>query len=501
MTSLILVLAACLAGPPLVVGLAAVGIPWQVSSAIVSAVALVVMSRTIRHARAIGARRLHWPALVAMLTVLGAATFYTARLSVFMFDATRVDLSVLPNRPFFRTHSCLSAYTEAARLAPSGANVFDVALYSDPAKPGENAPRTLGPFEVDLYQYPPAFLVLPRAAVAFGLDFLTIRRLWFAVQSAVLLASVVMLAKWIGGPIGLRALLLAPVLWLAVTTRLGLQLGNFQVTAIPLAVLAMMAFDRGRIAGGGLALGFPVVSKIFPGILGLLLVVRRQWPAVGWTVAWACVFVVAAWAMVGSKPFVDFVRYQLPRIESGEAFFWMNAADVAPINFGVHGLVIKLRYLGVPLTGPVAASRVASIYAVLLLALAAVAAMRLRQLSASGMEPERQRLRQAQVWLGLLSLSSFRSPFVPDAYALFATLWLITLVAAEGYWQSRGRLALVAGAVASMIVLDGGVFPVPVPAWILVATLVWQIAAIAFNAGIALTPGRAVKPVTASAPV
>ena len=107
------------------------------------------------------------------------------------------------------------------------------------------------------------------------------------------------------------------------------------------------------------------------------------------------------------------------------------------------------------------------------------------------MEPERLRLRRAQVWLGLLSLASFRSPFVPDAYALFGTLWLLTLVAAEGHWQARGRLALAVAAVMSMIVLDGGPITVPVPAWIMAATLALQVAAIVFNAAIVLTPGRA----------
>ncbi|MET0212080.1 MAG: glycosyltransferase family 87 protein [Vicinamibacterales bacterium] len=490
MTSLLLVLAACLCGPPLVVGLTAIGIPWQVSAAIVSAVAAVVLARTVRQARSIGASRLHWPALLTMLVVLAAATFYTARLSLFMFDATRADLSVFPNRPFFRTHSCVSAYTEAARLAPSGANIYDVALYSDPAKPGENLPRYIGPLEADLYQYPPPFLVLPASGVRFGLDLFTIRRVWFAVQSVVLLIAMVVLARWVGGRSGLLALLLVPFVWIAPTTRLGLQLGNFQLTAVPMAMLAMIAFARGHDARGGFALGFPIVSKIFPGLLGVQLLVERRWRAIAWTVAWAGAFTVAAWLTVGSTPFVDFVRYQLPRIESGEAFFWMNAPEVAPINFGVHGLVIKLRYLGGPFTGALGASRVATVYALLLLPIALIAVSRLRALTTLGLAPELVRLRQTQVWLGLLSLASFRSPFVPDAYALVATLWLVTLVAAEGHWRVPGRLALVAAGVATMIVLDGGVIKLPVPTWIMVATLVWQIAAIAFNAAIVLTPGR-----------
>jgi alpha-1,2-mannosyltransferase len=495
MASLVLVLAACLAGPPLVVGLAAVGVPWQVTSALVASSAAVVAWRTAQQARAVGFERLHWPAVVAVLTVLGAATIYTARLSSFMLDETRADLSVLPNRAFFRAHSCLSSYTEAARLAPSGVNIFDPAQYSDPARPGENMPRAIGPFEVDLYQYPPAFLALPRVPVAAGLDFLTIRKLWFAVQSILLFAAMVLLARWIGGASGLLVLLFVPIMWLSPTTRLSLQIGNFQLTAFALSVLAMIAFDRGHVIRGGFALGFAAVSKVYPGLLGIMLIVGRQWRAAGWTIACGAAFILAAWLMVGATPFVDFFRYQLPRIASGQAFFWIESADAAAINYGVHGLVIKLRFLGLPWTGHEAASRAASLYGALLLPLAALSAWRLRQLGS--MDRERFRLRQAQVWLGLLSLASFRSPFVPDAYALFGTLWLLTLVAAEAHWQWRGRLALVAGGAVAMMVLDGGAIPTAVPPWTMFATLCAQMAAIAFNIAIVLTPGRA--PVTSRA--
>ena len=490
MGSLALVLGVCLAGPPLVVGLAAVGVPWRLSTALIAAAGIVVVWRTAAQARAIGYHRLNWTALVATLTVLGAATIYTSRLSVFMLDETRVDLSVVPNRAFFRTHSCLSSYTEAARLAPAGVNIFDPAQYSDPAPPGEIKPRFIGYFEVDLYQYPPAFLALPRPAVAAGLDFLTIRRLWFAVQSVVLFMAVAFLARWIGGPSGLLALLLAPVLWLAVTTRLGLQIGNFQLTAFAMSVLAMIAFDRGHAARGGLALGFPTISKVFPGVLGVLLLVDRRWSAVAWTLAWGLALTAAAWFLVGSVPFLDFFRYQLPRVASAQAFPWIENSDAAAINYGVHGLVIKLRFLGVPWTGPVAASRAASLYGVLLLPLALLSAWQLRRLAAGPMDAEHLRLRTAQVWLGLLSLASFRSPFVPDAYALIGTLWLLTLIAAEGHWQAPGRLALVIGGAVTMLVLDGGAIPIPVPAWVMAATLALQVAAFALNLAVVLTPGR-----------
>ena len=69
MTSLVLVLAACLAGPPLAVGLAAIGVPWQATGAVVAGTALVVLWRTFQQMRAVGFQRLQWPALLGLLIV------------------------------------------------------------------------------------------------------------------------------------------------------------------------------------------------------------------------------------------------------------------------------------------------------------------------------------------------------------------------------------------------------------------------------------------------
>ena len=85
MGSLILVLAACLAGPPLVVGLAAPGVPWQVTSALVASSASSCLADGTAGSRR-RVSRLHCPAVIAVLTVLGGATIDTVRLSHFMLD-------------------------------------------------------------------------------------------------------------------------------------------------------------------------------------------------------------------------------------------------------------------------------------------------------------------------------------------------------------------------------------------------------------------------------
>jgi alpha-1,2-mannosyltransferase len=471
------------------VGAAALGIPPWIAAAVLAAAVVAALVRA-------GAPELPpmlalRPAVAIVLAVtFVAASAYTTRLSRFMLDETRADLSVLPSRPFFRTHSCLSSYTEAARIAPGGANVFDPAQYVGMPAPGRFKPRFLGPFEIDLYQYPPPFLLLPRAALSSGLDFLSIRRAWFAVQAVLLFGAMYVLATWVGGARGGFLLLLMPIVWLAPTTRLTLQIGNFQLTALALAMLAMVAFERRRHARGALALGFSAVSKIFPGVLGLLLLAQRRWKEVAWTAAGCVVLTLAALLLVGMTPFRDFVHYQLPRIESGEAFFWIEDPVMAPVNHSVYGLVTKLRLLGLPGTGKAAANIASSAYALLLVPLAVVAGIRLRGLRAAATDASLVRLRHAQVWLGLVSLASFRSPFVPDAYGFVGTVWLLLLIAAEGRPRPGGWTALGVAAIAFTLVLDGGLVPAPVPVWMSAGTLVIQIAALMLNAAVVVTPGR-----------
>ena len=455
----------------------------------------------IVHLRAV-IRALH-PALRLLLAIAGlVAGGYTARLAVYMVDESRTSYSVL-DREFFRNHSCLSSYTEAARLASTDANVFDPAMYLKRAPSGEVGSRYIGTFEVDLYQYPPAFLILPLAAEKMGLDFFTARTAWFVIQIAVLLGGLIATAIWIGGTRGAVAMIFIPLLFLTPTTRVTLQLGNFQATAFPLAVLGMVAFfSKGgsRTAPtflGGVALGFCAVSKIFPGVLGIVLLIQRRWAAVAATILAGTVATTIALASLGPKPFTDFVYYQLPRIESGQAFFWIEFPDMAPVNQSVYGLVTKLRALGVPGTTATAANLASSIYAVLLIVVAIVGGRRLQRLTESSTDASLVRLRHAQLWLGLLSLASFRSPFVPDAYGLVGTLWLLTLIAAERH-RLREWAALVALGAAFSVVLDGGLVPTPVPVWMTLASLAIQLAAYGVNFFAVLTPARRV--VTSDSP-
>jgi hypothetical protein len=462
--------AGALVGPALVVALFACRVPVPVAVALVVIAVAACARHPVALARLVPLLPRSRPWLAAWLIVSAVAGVQNARLAAFMIDPSRADLSVFPERSFFRQHSCATAYTEATRLAATGANVYDPALYRDPESESPRHMRSIGPFEVDQFEYPPPFLLLPRVGSALGLDFFAQRRIWFALQSLTWLLAVLGLARWIGGRPGIIAAALVPVTMALPTTLLNLQIGNFQITVFALCVLAMLAFARSWHVPGGLALGFAALSKVFPGVLGLLLLGGGRRRPVAWTLGAALALVGLALWSLGTGPFVDFVSYQLPRLASGDAFPWAELPPVAAINGGVYGMLTKLRALGVPGTDKGTAAIICHLYAVaVVMPLAWLAARRLRR--AEGLlRPVEHRLRQAQTWLALLSLAAARSPFLPDVYATLGSLWLLTLIAAEG--ASAARLfGLALTGVACCWLLDVQALPSPLPVWLLLATL------------------------------
>ena len=107
------------------------------------------------------------------------------RLAVFTLDSSHTRFSLFPGSERETRHSCVSAYFVAAQAAGEGREIYDEALYSlpgDPARP--RVPRTLGIFQVDVYEYPPPFLLLPRALQRLAPDFERFRFAWFVLNVA-----------------------------------------------------------------------------------------------------------------------------------------------------------------------------------------------------------------------------------------------------------------------------------------------------------------------------
>jgi alpha-1,2-mannosyltransferase len=342
------------------------------------------------------------------------------RLAVFAVDPSRVGYSFAPASPWEVGHSCLSAYFVAAESVSSTPNVYDDALYSipggDPTRP--RTPRTLGSFRIDVYEYPPPFLLLPRALRLLTPDFPSLRTFWFGLDGLVILLGLLMVARFMGPAAGAVALLLSPLVWVALPTLSLLQKGNVQGMVIVVSMLAMLLFERGHRASGGAVLAFVTVSKLYPGLLIVYLLARRQWRALAWTAAFAIAFVALSIADTGWAPYAAFLD-RLPGLVGGEAFpAFRNPASRA-INFSIPGLVFKLGMFGIPHMSFGAAKVVGWIYTLVAGGVTAVVA---RRTPADEAKP--------LVWLAILILATLRSPFLPQAYAAFPALWMLTLLAA-----------------------------------------------------------------------
>ena len=328
-------------------------------------------------------------------------------------------------------------------------------------------------------------------------DFFAIRGVWFGLESGLLALAILLLARWIGGRTGGRATWLAPSLGVAFPILLGLQIGNFQIALFALAVLGMLLIAQRRDIAGGAILGFITIAKLSPGVLVVHLFALRRWRAVASCAPFAVFFSLVALLVLGPRPFVDFALYQVPRIASGAAFPWVDEPDSLPVNYGFYALAMNLRGLGVRGMTHEIANSVASVYGVLVLVVAFVAGHRDRkERKEGGAASEASRARQAQTWLALVTLASFRSPFVPDAYAMTGTLWLLTLVAAGASRLSwRAVTASVALALLFSTVLDNNL-PSHPPKAVIVFAMVRTLLALSLNLWVIFRP---LQPPVASA--
>lgn len=368
-----------------------------------------------------------------LLVLSGVATVLAVvqltRLTVFTLAPTRDDFAAVPWSGFSREHYCGTAYFVAGGVAGESTNIYDNGLYDRPDSVAteQRKPRTIEGFRVDVYEYPPPFLLLPRLVMKVAPDFLRFRMAWFGLSAAVLLMAMLITATALSRAQATRAVLLMPLVWAGMPTIAGLQMGNFQVMTIAISMAGMALFARRHDAAGGALLGFAVASKLFPGLLVLYLAVRRAWRAVVATcLAGLLLALLALWDM-GLAPFTAFVHH-LPRLLSGEAFAaFRNPAAVAT-NVSIPGLVFKLRFFGVPDAGFAGAKLVGWLYTVI----AVTATVLLARRGRSG----------PIAWMAVLVLATLRSPFLPVNYGVIAPLWLLTLLGAESAVRGRALMWL-----------------------------------------------------------
>ena len=418
------------------------GLTGSQAAAIILALAAAALVGTLLHRRP--PIVLDEAAATRTLRILGGAAAVLAlvqvgRLAVFTVDPSRIAFSSVPNSRWELKHSCLTAYAVAARVVRHVPNIYEDALYSMPSDDATapRVPRTLGPFNVDVYEYPPPFLLLPRLlswSSGEGLpplpDFDRLRMIWFALDVGVIVLALVVVARLLPPAIGTRAILLAPLVLLAQPTASTLQKGNVQGMILAGSMLAMALFERGKSVRGGILLAFAGASKLYPGLLGVFLLVRRRWRDAAFTIAFGAGFAVLSLLAFGRGPWEAFVEH-MPRLLSGESFPAFRNPMAMAINFSIPGLVYKAHVFGAPAS--IQAMKVVGwIYTLVAMAAIVLASRR-------ALRPEEKPV----VWLGILILATLRSPFLPQGYGAFPALWLLILFGAMAQATPRRLVVIV----------------------------------------------------------
>ncbi|MCG8338650.1 MAG: DUF2029 domain-containing protein [Proteobacteria bacterium] len=333
------------------------------------------------------------------------------------------------------SHSCLTGYLAATHLAIKGAdNIYEARHYSEAAAWGKKPTpihHSAGDrFRIDEYHYPPPFLILPYGMIQVFGDFFTIRTVWFFLSITLVVSALGWVLFWCGGFRFQKQLLILPALFLAPSVHMALQISNIHILIIALGIISMIAFEKQWNVMGGAILGFAVVAKIWPAVLIAYLVFQRRWKPVLWCSIAMVAYSALAWFIFGSKPYVDFFFYELPRISSGEAFGFIGwYSQVITINMSVFGIPHKLYALGLLSSLPKLISPyLAWGYTLLILMTVAFFSFRRENLQVSD---DQKNLMKVQLWFVLLTLAQLRSPFLPWHYGIVTTLWLLLLLGAQ----------------------------------------------------------------------
>lgn len=422
------------------------------------------------------------PAWARALFVVGALLFLLqlAPLTAFIIDPHVDAWTAQPLRPWQSRHSCVSCYWVAAEKATTVPDLYFEPVYRPPIAPAAARRPNLGPFFVDVFEYPPTFLPLPRLLAAATPDFWGFRRLWFALNLAAVVAGLAVIARRVDGACGTFTVWLTPWVLLAPSIVGTLQAGNVQLLFIVQSAVAMLLFEQRRHALGGVLLGYAIASKLYPGVLVLPLLLRRDWHAVGWTILACAVIALLTLADVGWTPFAAFLQH-LPKILSGEAFPGLFRPEALAINESIPGLVFKLGLFGVPGMGFPAARIVGWLWTAVLLA----ATVWLTRRGDRRLDP--------LIWVAILILATLRSPFLPG-YGAFPSLWLASLVAGVAWSRPPMRRAAILAWVVLAVSLGQNYAAPPINA---VATLTHTVAALVLV--FAMLPRVAFAPVATHA--
>jgi hypothetical protein len=208
----------------------------------------------------------------------------------------------------------------------------------------------MGFFANPLPSYPQPWWALPYpAAVA----------VWYLINVACLFAALHIWAKAVEGarPIEAKAgylrrpwaLVIGPLLALLPFIGDGLARGQPAPVLMLLIVLFLSLYAEKRVAGAAFALSLAIAIKIYPVVLAIIPLVRRDWSFMLWTLLWSAILLIALpFVCVGWAETVELYRAMFTEHLLGIVSGAMShdiASQVSPgafSNIGIGALVARV---------------------------------------------------------------------------------------------------------------------------------------------------------------
>ena len=343
------------------------------------------------------------------------AVALTAQLFFFAVTAD-ARWAIAPSKEFFVPHWCPLGWIEAESRARAGANVYTFV-----------AREPVSGTDPDPFLYAPPFLLAPRLMFAITSNLTLLRVGWLLLQVLTTLTTYVLVAASVGGAAGTRMIWLVPAVWVAPALLIGLQIGNPHVSVLAAAIAGVLLIQSSRwVAGSGL-LAAAITVKLFPAVLLVYFAGQRHWRAVAGSIAWLAALSIVAVLLFGPRVVTDYIG-ALPTIQDGSSVIqFTENRDIAPSNHSVLGATRKLAAIGMEQFTTRRSQLIQTAYGVGIVILALVLGWR----ASKGPPHGPDLMTVLIVCLALLNLASFRSPFLPDAYAFVGTVWLCTLLLAR----------------------------------------------------------------------
>ncbi len=370
-----------------------------------------------------------WSRWVTLLWGVAAliSVIQAARVGVFMADNTVDWGNIIPGSERAARHACLTGYLHSLILVAEGLNPYDL-VYNTLAQ-GVDAPLPetaahMAPFTLDVFAYPPTFMLFVTPLKAISPDFASARAMFAAVGMLAWSITLWRVGFAIGGKTWSRLCWLGPLVTTSIAVLGSLQYSNFHVLLVVLCAEAWLAFRNKCVALGGLLLSAAILAKYSPVLLGLYLVFRGRWRAVAATCASGIVLIGLSLLIHGTDPWYWFITYQIPNIQSGAAMDFLDSDLIrVVVNLSPFGIPFKLARVGWADWGWDEARLINTIYTLWLFAIVGVAAWRLRHNQESDQHA-------ALVWMGIPLLVALRSTFT-GPHVLPAAMILLALLAGE----------------------------------------------------------------------